>query len=163
MTATMAVSGTAYSGTLKFNGALFNQQEGSQDAVTFRLKKDSNVAETLMIRSIEPSAKDHDVSEAFIARAKAEAGGAKLLVMDNAKKQEVMVAYIKELDPKTMLYKVERLSALTGLPAISVAYSTEFRSSRASDRTDSRVKKSAIQAIAGFDMNKARTLLKPER
>ena len=158
--AAMAISGAAHSETLKFNGALFNKTTSAPNAMSFTPLSDIYSAETVTIRSIDSSGTFDDIARTFIVRAKTESGDAKLLVMENRAKKELMVAYLKELAPHKMLYIAERLSVSAGTSPLSVAYSSEFEAVVSSDKQDTNVKASAIKALATFDMIKARRLLK---
>lgn len=122
----------------------------------------SPTAEMVTIRSIDSNGKFDVIARSFIAQAKTESGDAKLLVMENRAKNELMVAYLKELGSHKMLYKAERLIVSAGSSAISVAYSAELKAVVSSDKQDTKVKASAIKALATFVMMKARKLLKSD-
>lgn len=159
--AAILIASAAQSEPLKFNGTLLSQVSSAQSTVSFRSQNDLEFVETVTIRSIEPDGNFNDVSRAFIARAKTESGGARLRVMEKSATQELMVVYLKELKSDMMLYRVERLSAPNGALPISISYSATFELGDTSDEQDAKIEISAIEAIAKYDMNHARTLLKP--
>jgi hypothetical protein len=159
---TLAItSGVARADTLKFNGAEFKQIEAAPASVSFQSQNDPAFLETVTLRSLAANGTFDNVARAFVVRAKAESGGAKLRLMEKKATQELMVVYLKEIKSERMLYKVERLSAPKGALPVSISYSATFEIGDTSDEQDAKIKNSAIEAIAQYDMDRARTLLSP--
>lgn len=144
---------------LTFNKTVFTRAPDTNSQIAYMSQGNTGIVERIAFRSIDSNGKFDDVSRAFIERAKSESEGAELLVMENAKTSELVVAYLREIEPNKMLYKVERLSAPRSTSPVSVAYSSEFKVRNASEASDAKVKVTAMKAVATFSMDKARHLL----
>lgn len=149
--------------SLSFNGTVFTRAPTAEKQLVYKSQRGRDFVETISIRSVVPNGKFEDVSQQLIALIKRESNNAELLVMERAATRELVVAYLREPERNKLIYKVERLSVSEKSSPVSIAYSSELKVSNASENSDSKIKVTAMKAVATFDMDRARQLLHAEQ
>lgn len=145
---------------LPFNGSDLRRVSDAGPGVLFRSQADPDFVETVAIRKIEAGSGFSAAVRALVARAKSDSHGAKLKMLERPNADDVIVIYLADTTSNKVIYKAERLSgALGGSNLLSMSYAADFEAGNIDDDQENKIKRTAADALAKFEIGSVGSLL----
>jgi hypothetical protein len=149
---------------LMFDGTELSQEPpqraGASPVVRFRSHDDPDFVQTATIRAVDPGMDFAAATQATLKATKVRCQGAKVRVFERKGLEDIMFACLGAPVVGKATYVVERLSRNGCEPGLlTFTYTAEFDLGNIDDEQETKVRSSAIDAVAALDMRTVPSLL----